>query len=67
MDVGSAAAQRQIVDVSTGHLVKQAATTFGAEQDCLVLPALDVLPAEEPGVDRPGARPDHRQCCPNRR
>jgi hypothetical protein len=33
MDVGSPAAQRQIVDVSTGHLVKPAATTFGAEQD----------------------------------
>jgi hypothetical protein len=31
MDVGSPAAQRQIVDVCAQHLVKQAATTFGAE------------------------------------
>jgi hypothetical protein len=31
MDVGSPAAQRQIVEVCAQHLVKQAATTFGAE------------------------------------
>ena len=33
----------------------------------LILPSFDVLPAEEPGVDGPGARSDHRQGCPERR
>jgi hypothetical protein len=68
MAAASQIAQPQIVDLYAEHLAIPHATTFGAGLAAdLIFTGFDELPAEEPGVDGPGPRSDHRQSCAQRR
>ena len=46
------------------YMARGDAPTLGGLGTVLTVGSLNVLPAEEAGIDRPGTRPDHRQSSP---
>jgi hypothetical protein len=58
-----ACAKRQIVGSCGPQIDRRDAPTLGGERlSRLIVRSFDMLSAEEPGINRPGAGSDHCQC-----